>query len=67
MNARQHTTEATYGVGLNGTWGFDSYGYPTYTKAEVSGTWRQDYRYSFDGVTGNLNSRQNHDCIALCD
>ena len=60
MNERQQITAATYGSSLYGTFGFDSYGYPTYSKAQNSGTYRQDYRYSFNGVTGNLNSRENY-------
>jgi RHS repeat-associated protein len=58
--ARQQITAATYGTSLLGVFGFDDYGYPTHTKAHVSGTYRQDYRYSFNPVTGNLNSRQNY-------
>jgi RHS repeat-associated protein len=60
MNARQQITAATYGTSLLGVFGFDDYGYPTHAKAHVSGTYRQDYRYSFNTVTGNLNSRQNY-------
>ncbi|MDX8339759.1 FG-GAP-like repeat-containing protein [Draconibacterium sp. IB214405] len=60
MNARQQVTGATYGGSLVGEFGFDSYGYPTYSKAKVSSTYRQDYRYSFTASTGNLYSRQNY-------
>ena len=60
MNARQQVTGATYGGSLIGEFGFDSYGYPTYSKAKVSSTYRQDYRYSFTASTGNLYSRQNY-------
>ncbi|MCE4564663.1 VCBS repeat-containing protein [Maribellus sp. CM-23] len=60
MNARQQVTGATYGGSLIGEFGFDSYGYPTYSKAKVGSTYRQDYRYNFTGSTGNLYSRQNY-------
>ena len=60
MNARQQITAATYGTSLSWFFGFDDYGYPTHTKAHVSGVYRQDYRYAFDPVTGNLDSRQNY-------
>jgi RHS repeat-associated protein len=60
MNARQQVTGATYGGSLIGEFGFDSYGYPAYSKAHVSSTYRQDYRYSFTASTGNLYSRQNY-------
>lgn len=60
MNARQQVTGATYGGSLVGEFGFDSYGYPTYSKAKVSSTYRQDYRYNFTASTGNLYSRQNY-------
>lgn len=55
MNAREQLTGATYGSNLAATYGFDAYGYPNSTSA----TGVQDYRYSFDAITGNLNSRQN--------
>ena len=55
MNAREQLTGSTYGATLTATYGFDTYGYPTST---ATGT-VQDYRYAFDPVTGNLNSRQN--------
>lgn len=55
MNAREQLTGATYGSNLAATYGFDAYGYPNATSA----TGVQDYRYSFDAVNGNLNSRQN--------
>jgi RHS repeat-associated protein len=57
MNAREQLTGATYGntSPLLATYGFDTYGYPSSTSAGTV----QDYRYSFDAVTGNLNSRQN--------
>ncbi|WP_372776639.1 FG-GAP-like repeat-containing protein [Mangrovibacterium sp.] len=60
MNERQQVTAATFGSSLYGTYGYDSYGYPTYSKAQNSGSYRQDYRYSFNPVTGNLNSRENY-------
>ncbi|MFZ5431612.1 MAG: RHS repeat-associated core domain-containing protein [Bacteroidota bacterium] len=60
MNERQQITAATYGTGLTGDFGYNSYGYPTHAKAHVSGTYRQDYRYEFNTVTGNLNWRKNH-------
>ncbi len=60
MNARQQITGATYGGSLIGEFGFDSYGYPSYSKAKVGSTYRQDYRYSFTPSTGNLYSRQNY-------
>jgi hypothetical protein len=60
MNPRQQITGATYSTGLQGEFGFDSYGYPTYSKAQNSGTYRQDYRYSFTASTGNLYSRENY-------
>ena len=34
--------------------------FPSYSKAQVSGVYKQDYRYSFDAVNGNLSSRQNY-------
>jgi len=55
MNAREQLTGATYGSNLAATFGVDSYGYPN---ANSAGT-IQDYRYAFDPVTGNLDSRQN--------
>jgi len=60
MNARQQITTATWGSNLLGEFGYNSYGYLTHTKAKVGSTYRQDYRYSFDPVTGNLSSRQNY-------
>ncbi len=60
MNERQQVTAATYGSSLYCTFGFDSYGYPTYSKAQNGGTYRQDYRYSFTTLTGNLYSRENY-------
>lgn len=60
MNQRQQITAATYGTGLNASFGFDSYGYPSSSKAKVGSSYRQDYRYSFNSVTGNLNLRQNY-------
>lgn len=56
MNARQQLTGSTYGSNLTATYGFDAYGYPTSTKTGLV----QDYRYAFNPVTGNLNSRQNY-------
>lgn len=55
QNAREQLTGATYGSSLTATYGFDNYGYPSSTATGSV----QDYRYSFDPVTGNLNSRQN--------
>ena len=60
MNARQQITAATLGSALNATFGFDDYGYPTSSKATYNSVYKQDYRYSFNPVTGNLNSRQNY-------
>lgn len=60
MNARQQITTATYGSNLDVTFGFDAYGYPNSSKAQANSVYKQDYRYSFNGVTGNLNSRQNY-------
>jgi len=59
MNARQQLTSAMYGSGLGASYGFDSFGLPTYTKAQAGSSNVQDYEYSFNAVTGNLNSRQN--------
>jgi RHS repeat-associated protein len=37
------------------------HGYLKHTKARLgSSTWRQDYQYEFNTVTGNLNWRKNH-------
>lgn len=55
QNAREQLTGATYGSNLIATYGFDTYGYPSSTATGSV----QDYRYSFDPVTGNLSSRQN--------
>jgi RHS repeat-associated protein len=55
MNARQQLTTATYGSNLTTTYGFDAYGYPSSTATGLV----QDYRYVFEGSTGNLTSRQN--------
>jgi RHS repeat-associated protein len=60
MNARQQITAATLGSALNATFGFDDYGYPTSSKVTYNSVDKQDYRYSFNPVTGNLNSRQNY-------
>ena len=58
MNARQQTTAATYGSSLYGTWGFDSYSYPTWSKAKAGITWLQDVWSSFDAFSGgNLDCR----------
>ena len=54
MNARQQITAATYGY--TAAFGFDAYGYPTSSSYGPV----KDYRYSFNAVTGNLNSRQNY-------
>ncbi len=56
MNPRQQVTGATYGNGtLTLTHKFDDFGYPA---KDSTGT-IQDFVYSFNPVTGNLNSRQN--------
>ena len=57
MNAREQLTAATYGSGttLNATFGFDTYGYPNSTATGSV----QNYSYSFNPVTGNLNWRKN--------
>ena len=55
MNAREQLTGATYGSNLAASFGVDSFGYPN---ASSAGT-IQDYRYAFNPVTGNLDSRQN--------
>lgn len=55
MNAREQLTGATYGSNLAATYGFDTYGYPSST---VTGS-VQNYGYSFNPVTGNLNWRKN--------
>jgi len=54
MNARQQITAASYGI--TATFGFDAYGFPTSSNFGPV----KDYRYSFNPVTGNLNSRQNY-------
>ena len=59
MNERQQITSATFGSVLTGDFGFDAFGYPAHSKAFEIGTAKQDYRYVFDPVTGNLSSRQN--------
>lgn len=55
MNAREQIAAAQYGS-ITAQFGFDSYGYPTSSNYGYV----QDYRYSFDPVNGNLNSRQNY-------
>jgi|GEM_PF-4349448 len=55
MNVREQLTGSTYGSNLSAIDEFDTYGFP---KSTSTGT-IQDYRYSFNPVTGNLNSRQN--------
>jgi len=60
MNVRQQVTAATFGASLLGDFDFDDYGYPKHSKAQASGVYKQDYRYSFNTVTGNLNSRENY-------
>ena len=55
MNAREQLTGATYGSNLTSAFGINMYGYPNST---ITGS-IQDYRYSFDTETGNLNSRLN--------
>lgn len=54
MNARQQITAASYEI--TATFGFDAYGFPTSSSYGPV----KDYRYSFNPVTGNLNSRQNY-------
>jgi len=56
MNARQQMTAATYGSNLNAVYGFDAYGYPT----SASTGQLQDYRYTFDAITGNMTTRHNY-------
>lgn len=56
MNAREQLTGATYGSNLTAAYGFDAYGYPASNQAGSV----QDYRYSFNAVTGNLDWRQNY-------
>ncbi len=57
MNPRQQVTGVIYGDGtLTGTHKFDGYGYPI---EDSTGT-VHNYGYSFNSVTGNLNSRQNY-------
>jgi len=55
MNAREQLTGSTYGSNLTATYGFDANGYPSSSNIGTI----QDYRYSFDPLTGNLNSREN--------
>jgi RHS repeat-associated protein len=55
VNARQQVTSGTYGSSLNASFGYDSYGFP----ASRSAGSIQNYNYSFDPVTGNLNWRKN--------
>jgi RHS repeat-associated protein len=55
MNARQQITAGRYGASLNAAFGYDSYGYLT---SNTTGS-LQNYTYSFDAVTGNLNWRKN--------
>ena len=47
-------TADTYGI--TAAFGFDEYGIPTSSSYGPV----QDYRYSFNPVTGNLDSRQNY-------
>jgi len=55
MNARGQVTAGTYGSSLNASFGFDANGYPTSRSAGSL----QNYNFSFDPVTGNLNWRKN--------
>ena len=55
MNACEQLTGATHGSNLAASFGVSSYGYPN---ANFAGT-IQDYRYAFNPVTGNPDSRQN--------
>ena len=59
-NERQQITGAVYNNGLITSFGYDSYGYPSSSSAQYSGTSKQDYRYVFTSSTGNLYSRQNY-------
>ncbi len=59
MNERMQITGANYGAYLIGEFGFDSYGFPKHSKARVGSTYRQDYRYAFNAVTGNLTTRKD--------
>ncbi|MZQ50485.1 MAG: hypothetical protein GT598_15915, partial [Bacteroidales bacterium] len=55
MNALQQITGGRYGTSLNAAYGYDSYGYLT---SNTTGS-LQNYTYSFNTVTGNLNWRKN--------
>ena len=59
-NVRQQITAATLSSSLYATYGFDSFGYPTYSKAVSYGVNKQDYRYSFNPTTGNPAYRKNY-------
>jgi len=62
MNARQQLTGSTYGstTPVTATFGFDAYGYPLSQDAKAGTVYKQDYRYVFSPITGNLTSRQNY-------
>jgi RHS repeat-associated protein len=55
MNARQQLTASTFGNNLQATSSYDDYGFPTATSTGNI----QNYAYSFNSVTGNLNWRKN--------
>ncbi len=57
MNERRQVTAATYGSSLSGTFGFDSYGYPTSSATRNGGVYLQNSNYGFDSATGNLAIR----------
>ncbi len=56
VNARQQVTAGQYGTSLVAAYGYDSYGFPT---SVVTGS-LQNCTFSFNPITGNLNSRQNN-------
>lgn len=57
MNAREQLTAATYGSNLSATFDYETNG--GFLKFSKTGS-IQDYRYTFDPVTGNLSTRQNY-------
>lgn len=60
MNALNQITAATHSSSMFANYGYDSNGYPTFSKSIAYGNYKQDYRYTFNTVTGNLTSRQNY-------
>jgi len=60
MNARQQITSASYANGLVQQYAYDAYGLPTSIKAQSGSTWKQDMRFAFNEVNGNLNTRENY-------